>query len=845
MHYFFSALLASLFFCAPSASAPLQEPQDSSRPALTNEVKWAWSLAFHTMDLDSVRRLASQHPELLHGSVGGKYWRDESPLHLAVERDMHDLVDLILELGGDLKDVNRKGRAAIHMVRSAAMVSRLLDAGADPHAVDSKGQSVMQTLKIFSKDERGDVVRRLMEASVELDLATIVGMGWVDELRDLLEANPPSVHDPAVLYSAAGGGKEEVLRVLLEAGWDANSPPPPAPNIINYWPPQSALEAAYWSEEMGTAAILLQAGAAPESMLSMEAWETIRGRWLRTGESGDLLDRAIGVGHLEASRLLLERGFDPDLGGVVGGESQIHETRLVRAAWRGHLEIVKLLAESGADLDKTSHGASPLLAAAVARHGDVYDLLLDLGAKPSLHGAAALGRMEELRQWVDAAKGNLNVMEERCWRTPLAWTIQNRHGKAAELLIDAGATPEVAIARYPSQIMPRGLRGSNTASVMPKIRLDQQTIASSHLVMAVKSRLPQVAAKLRNAGAIVNADVLVALCGCEQTWASDLLKAILLEPNKLENDPQWAIPAVMELLYPVGRNGWPARSKVSDVQAEKRLEWLLDAGARDQLMNGEGSSILAQSVSREARPALARRLADIGVPVTFPIACSLGWTDRIRVMDSVSPRPIEERERALRKAIRMDSTEVFELLIQGAPEIDRFNLMKLVSDAAHGASTEVFRYLDERGVIDWQRTFPNGESVLHRAAGGNSEMVKLLLERGLAVDQRGSFGRTPLNEACSGSEQKEPTIELLLAAGADVDARDGNGNTPLLRILMWEHGSKVNVVRRLLEGGADPLAMGGNGLSAYEYALFEEDPEERAQLMELFARHVPAHFKGE
>lgn len=39
--------------------------------------------------------------------------------------------------------------------------------------------------------------------------------------------------------------------------------------------------------------------------------------------------------------------------------------------------------------------------------------------------------------------------------------------------------------------------------------------------------------------------------------------------------------------------------------------------------------------------------------------------------------------------------------------------------------------------------------------------------------------------------------------------------------------------------------MGANGLSAYEYALFEEDPEERAALMAIFARHVPAHFKGE
>lgn len=220
----------------------------------------------------------------------------------------------------------------------------------------------------------------------------------------------------------------------------------------------------------------------------------------------------------------------------------------------------------------------------------------------------------------------------------------------------------------------------------------------------------------------MNEDVLAALCDCEDAWASDLLEEILRGPKEFENDLQWAIPAVKELLYPVGLYWWQARSPVSEVEALKRLEWLLDAGAREQLVDGEGFSILAHSVSREVRPALALRLADIGVPVTFPIACSLGWTERIRVMDRVSPRSIEDRERALRKAIRMDSADVFRLLIQGAPEGDRLNLMKSVSDAAYGLSAEMFMYLDECGLIDWQRTFPDDESRLHRAARGNPEM---------------------------------------------------------------------------------------------------------------------------
>ena len=98
--------------------------------------------------------------------------------------------------------------------------------------------------------------------------------------------------------------------------------------------------------------------------------------------------------------------------------------------------------------------------------------------------------------------------------------------------------------------------------------------------------------------------------------------------------------------------------------------------------------------------------------------------------------------------------------------------------------------------------------------------VKLLLEYGADPNKRFQFdsmidGRldqelTALMFAATG-----PIANALLDAGAEVNVADGNGLTPLMRAARV---GRLEVVRILLDHGADPTSRSKQGCLAIEYA---------------------------
>lgn len=96
---------------------------------------------------------------------------------------------------------------------------------------------------------------------------------------------------------------------------------------------------------------------------------------IRDSNGNSLLMLASYNGHLDASKLLLEHGADPELA------NSRQQTPLSGAAFKGLADISQLLINHGADVNAaTPDGKTPLMFAAMFNQKDIVDLLLNNGA---------------------------------------------------------------------------------------------------------------------------------------------------------------------------------------------------------------------------------------------------------------------------------------------------------------------------------------------------------------------------------------------------------------------------------------------------------------------------------
>ena len=104
-----------------------------------------------------------------------------------------------------------------------------------------------------------------------------------------------------------------------------------------------------------------------------------------------------------------------------------------------------------------------------------------------------------------------------------------------------------------------------------------------------------------------------------------------------------------------------------------------------------------------------------------------------------------------------------------------------------------------------------GRTLLHEAAiGGDSVLVRLLLDRGLdvnAIDDH--FKDTPLEYA------RGDAVDALLEAGADVNHQDVGGRTRLHAAVL---GNRSEVIEKLMAAGADPTIADMKGDTPFDVA---------------------------
>lgn len=120
------------------------------------------------------------------------------------------------------------------------------------------------------------------------------------------------------------------------------------------------------------------------------------------------------------------------------------------------------------------------------------------------------------------------------------------------------------------------------------------------------------------------------------------------------------------------------------------------------------------------------------------------------------------------------------------------------------------RLLDRKAKVGAKNRY--GETALMLAAAkGNPEMVKLLVQRGAAINQT---GWNPLIYAAW--QGHEHVVKYLLEKGAEIDALAPNGTSALM---MAARGGHLEVVRLLLWKVADPNIKSDAGARALTWAL--------------------------
>ena len=253
------------------------------------------------------------------------------------------------------------------------------------------------------------------------------------------------------LAAAANRGLADRVALLLDHGADAAG-------YDEWYSKRSHIANALLNGHTEVAAMLVERGASEPGLTGADGFRAAvmaadreAARTFLTSDPAllktpNLLVDAAGGGKIQAVRLLLELGADPDAT-MDSGRVALHE-----AAWSGHEEIVRLLLERGAhaDIREGDHHATP---AGFAHHAGQYavrDLLLDRsGDVFELVGFGKADRLKELLKTdsapaksVDAAgRTPLHALHSDTGDAAAVLSLLLRHGEDINAAAADGSTP--------------------------------------------------------------------------------------------------------------------------------------------------------------------------------------------------------------------------------------------------------------------------------------------------------------------------------------------------------------------------------------------------------------------
>jgi ankyrin repeat protein len=259
------------------------------------------------------------------------------------------------------------------------------------------------------------------------------------EARDFFQLDPSNYWALHPLSAAARAGHHEVVKLLLEHGWDSIQE-----GNMDYTIQIVALQGF---ENIFRQ--LLDAGANPNEL---------------HGQYGGAFHAAAQNGHLEIVKLILQNGVDVNSLSdphTFSGDPDCFGTAIQAAAYKGHKELVVFLLDNGANINSSSNGyPSPLQCAIVRQHVAIVDLLIQRGADieqdicgrshfssngigPPIHCAVEAGSIYSLHLLITAGAdvNSYGRTDDMLSVTALNRAVKHNKKDVTRVLLENGAHP--------------------------------------------------------------------------------------------------------------------------------------------------------------------------------------------------------------------------------------------------------------------------------------------------------------------------------------------------------------------------------------------------------------------